>query len=300
VVRAYLTDEKRCYDHPHRVVKTACARCKAAYCDECLESRTDGLFARIIARDDRGPAPLFCARCVEEVEALAALEAERKRPLHQRLRPTRAGLHRAAIYLAVAAVIMVPLAYGVRSLSEATLTPEELVRIRFGLLGGLTTSEGTNLVRAIIGGNFDRASGPSRPGHDPGRLIDSWATAEIPGWRSQDATLPLDLVFALPSKTTISKVILLPQPSEPVDTWVKEFQVLVSADSPDSGFVSVVTGSLDAAAARAAVDPDGKSDPPRFEFPAATARYVVLRVLSNHGSLDYTSLGEFEVYFATR
>ena len=300
MLRAYLTEDKRCYDHPHRIVKTACARCKVAYCDECLDRRVDGHFARIVARDEKRPEPLFCARCVQEVEALQALEAERKRPLHQRLRPTREGVNRAAIWVAVVAVIMVPLSIAVRSISEATLTPEDVARMKFGLRGSFTTAEGTNLASHLIGGTFIRAGAPSQRGHEPSRLIDTWARADVPGWRSQDATLPVELVFGLPARTTITKVILLPQPREPTETWVKDYEILVSADSATSGFRSVATGTLDVPQARAAVDPERPGEPPRLEFAEATARYVMLRVVSNHGSREYTSLGEFEVYWQRR
>ena len=92
MLRAHLTETKHCYLHPHRVVTTQCARCKTPYCDDCLETRDTGLFARIVAKDERNPAPLFCERCVDEVEALEAMEAERRRPLYQRVRPTRAVL----------------------------------------------------------------------------------------------------------------------------------------------------------------------------------------------------------------
>jgi hypothetical protein len=300
VLRAYLTEEKRCYDHPHRVVKTACARCKVAYCEECLEERTGGLFARIVARDEKQPRPLFCSRCVEEVEALEALEAERKRPLHQRLRPTRSGLHRAAIYVAVILVIAVPLAFGVRSIAEATLSPEEFARIRTGLLGSFTTAEGTNLASSLIGGTFIRASAPSQPNHDPSRLIDTWAAASVAGWRSQDATLPQELVFALPSKTRITKVILRPHPTEPEETWVKDYEILVSADSPNTGFTRVASGTLDVQQARAAMNVENAGEPVRLEFADTVAHYVMLRITSNQGSRDYTSLAELEVYWLRR
>jgi hypothetical protein len=300
MVRAYLTDEKRCYDHPHRIVKTACARCKVAYCEECLVERDGGLFARIVARDEKHPPPLFCSRCVEEVEALQAIVAERKRPLHQRLRPTRAGLNRAAIYVAVIAVIAVPLAFGVRSIAEATLSPEEFARIRTGLLGSFTTVEGTNLASSLLGGTFIRASAPSQPNHEPTRLIDTWAAADVPGWRSLDATLPVELVFALASKTRVTKVILRPHPTDPEATWVKDYEILLSADSPDSGFTSVGSGTLDVQQARAAMDPSRQGEPVRLEFADTTARYVMLRIRSNQGSREFTSLAEFEVYWMRR
>lgn len=300
MLRAHLTEVKHCYDHPHRAVRTACARCKTPYCDDCLTTRTDGVFARLAAKggpDGTPIPPLFCPRCTGELKALGALEAHRKRPLRERLRPTRAGLNRVALYLAVISVLAVPMAIGVRFIATTTLTPEELARIRVGLVGGFETRDGTNLAGNVIGGTFIRASAPSQPGHDPSRLIDSWYKADVPGWRSQGGTFPQELVFALPGRSRINNVILRPQPAEPSETWVRAFEVLVSSESAESGFVPVYTGEISLEQARATVDAVPANDLPRFATTDRLAKYVMLRVLSNHGGPEYTSLGEFEVYW---
>ena len=299
MLRAHLTDQKRCYDHPHRVVLTACARCKTPFCDECLATRTDGVFAAVVARDEKQPPPLFCRRCVEELEVLNQAEAARRRPLWQRLRPTRAALRRAAIYLAVISVLMVPMALAVRNMASTTLTPEEMARIKIGLLGTFETPEGTNFLSTVRGGTFIRGSAPARPDHDGKRLIDTYAAVEVPGWRSADASLPQDLVFSLPSTLPLNKAILRPQPTEPVETWVRDFELLVSTESADAGFTSIGRWTLDVEQARKSVDPQ-RPEPQRFEFPQVPARYVMLRVLSNNGSRDYTSLGELEVYWVRK
>ncbi len=296
MLRAYLTETKRCYLHAHRTVHTLCARCKTPYCDECLTTRTDGVFADVVARDEKRPAPSFCARCVEELEALELVAALRRRPWWQRLRPSRAALNRAAIYLAVAAVIAVPLTFAARSMANTPISPDELARIKIGLVGGFQSVEGTNFASNVYGGRFIRASAPSGPNHDPSRLIDTWVTPDVPGWHSQDATLPQELVFQLPAVLKANKVILRPQPNEPPETWVKDFEVLVSTQSATEGFTSVARGSLSIEQARLAMDPTAP-DQPRFEFPDVNARFVMLRLLSNQGSRDYTSLGEFEVYW---
>jgi hypothetical protein len=296
VLRAYLTDAKRCYIHAHRTVRTLCARCKTPYCDECLETRTEGIFARIVEQDEKHPEPLFCARCVEELEILEAQEALRHRPLWQRLIASEATLRRAAIYTVVAAVILVPLGIAARSVASTTLSPEELARFKVGAAGGFQSVEGTNFLSTVYGGKYIRATAPSQPDHTPTRLIDTWVTAEVPGWRSQDATLPVDMVFELPNTLKVSKAILRPQPDEPPATWVKDFDVLVSTKSADDGFQSVRRGSVGVDDLRKAID-ENAPDQPRFEFPEAAARWVMLRILANQGSREYTSLGEFEVYY---
>jgi hypothetical protein len=287
VLRAHLTETKHCYLHPHRVVKTACARCKTPYCDECLETRDTGLFARIVAKDERNPPPLFCERCVDEVEALEAIEAERKRPLHQRLRPTRDGLRRAAIWAAVITAVSVPMFFAVRSMAETTITPEELARIRTGLFGGFLSPAGVSLLSDTYGGRFIRASAPSQPGHEPARLIDSWARADIPGWRSANASLPIDLVFQFQQLTRFNTLVLKPHPSEPPETGVKDFELLVSEDA-ESGFTRVTSGTM---------RPGTELSVPLGGD--VTTRNVMLRITSTQGSAPYVSLAEIEVRLAS-
>jgi hypothetical protein len=299
MLRAYLSEEKRCYHHPHRVVSTFCARCHVSLCEQCLTTHTGGVFARIVAADERNPAPLFCERCTGELEALNLVEERRRRPLYQRLWPSRAGWQRAAIYVAVIAVFMVPMTIVVRNVASTTLTPEEIARFAIGLRGTFQTAEGTDFLSEPYGGRFISANQPARPGFDHSRLIDTFANTVIPGWRSADVARPQEMVFALPSTLALNKVILRPQPTEPEDTWVKEFEVLISTQGPDRGFTSVGTWTLDPQQARAGTDLE-RPDPPRFEFPESQARWVMLRILSNNGSTDYTSLAEFEVYWVNR
>ena len=282
MLRAHLTETKHCYVHPHRVVKTACARCKTPYCDECLETRDDGLFARIVAKDERNPAPTFCERCVDEVEALTALEAERKRPLHQRLRPTRDGLRRAAIWVAVIASVTIPMWFAVRSMSETTITPEELARIKIGLSGGYLSPEGVNLLADAFGGKFVRASAASQSGHEPARLIDSYAQPEVPAWRSATGTLPIDLVFQLDQRTRFNMLVLKPHPSEPPETNISEIELLVS-ENPDGGFTRAGGGAM------------RPGQELRLPIGEVTTRFVMLRILSVQGSARYVSLAELEV-----
>jgi hypothetical protein len=268
------------------VVATQCARCKTPYCDDCLETRDTGLFARIVAKDDRKPAPLFCERCVDEVEALEAIEAERRRPLYQRLRPTREGLRRAAIWTAVLAVIGVPMAFAVRNMAETTITPEELGRIKLALSGGFLAPEGINFLGETFQSRFVRASAPSQRDHEPGRLLDSWAQPEVPGWRSTDGKVPIELVFQLQQVIRFNSVVMKSQPGEPAETWVRDAELLV-AGGPDGPFTSVYSGRM------------APSAELRDSFPDATGRYVMLRILSAQGSAPpYVSLAELELYYA--
>jgi hypothetical protein len=80
-------------------------------------------------------------------------------------------------------------------------------------------------------------------------------------------------------------VILTQQPNEPTATRVKDFAVAVSTVGPDTGFTTV--GQFEAQST------DG---PQRFLFSAAPTRWIRLTILSNYGSPDYTSLGEFDAF----
>ena len=282
MLRAQLSETKHCYLHPHRVVKTTCARCKTPYCDECLETRDDGIFARIVAQDERRPLPLFCERCLDEVEALTALEAHRKRPLHQRLRPTQSGIRRVAIWAAVIATITVPMFLAVRTMSETTITPEELARIKIGLSGGYLAPEGVNLLAEAFGGRFIRSSTPAQSGYEPSRLIDSFAQPEVPGWRSATASLPLDLVFQLEQRTRFNTLVLKPHPSEPSATNIKDFELLV-AENAQGAFTKVASATMSPGVEL------------RLPVGDVSTRNVMLRVLSTHGGGAYVSLAELEV-----
>ncbi|HEU5318494.1 MAG TPA: discoidin domain-containing protein [Chloroflexota bacterium] len=285
MLRAHLDETKHCYLHPHRVVATQCARCKTPYCDECLETRDTGLFARIVAKDERNPPPLFCSRCAGEVEALEAMEAERRRPLYQRLRPTRDGLRRAAIWAAVLAVIGVPMSFAVRNMAETTITPEELGRIKLALSGGFLAPEGINFVGEAFQGRFVRATAASQRAHEPTRLLDSWAQPEVPGWRSADGKVPIDLVFELQQVIRFNAIVLKAQPGEPPETWVRDVELHV-AGGADGPFTRVYAGRM------------APSSELRDNFPDATGRFVLLRVLSTQGNAPYVSLAELELYYA--
>ena len=121
-------------------------------------------------------------------------------------------------------------------------------------------------------------------GYPEKRLIDEYVGPGFPGWRSADATLPQEVVVEPGQPTRIEKVILTQQPTEPPETFVREFEVQVATASPEGPWRTIGRWTL-----------DQRLDPQRFVFDAAEARYVKLRVLSNYGG-PYASLGEFDAY----
>lgn len=286
MLRPYLDDTKRCYNHPHRTVSTACARCRLPLCPECL-------YALDAAED------LYCERCRTELKELEAQKRWRERPWRERLRPSARDLQRAALITAVAVPILVLMLWLAQLLARTPLTAEELGRIAAAVAGGGRTSrEGTNLLSSVLGGRFVRASHLSQTGFEPQRLIDNVWQGPFPDWRSAEAVFPQDLVFSMPDgPQRLNTVILRPHPDTAHDSWVREFELLASTGSPDGTGRSLGRWQLDQAQARASYDAKNPGAPQRFRVEDAEARYVILRVWSNHGHAGFVSLAELEAFW---
>ena len=115
-----------------------------------------------------------------------------------------------------------------------------------------------------------------------GFLLDG-GTSSI-GWVSANNTLPQDIVLAFQhdESVLIDRIVLNPQTPANAATRVREFSVALS-DHPSDGFRDVGTFTL-------ANVPGDQSFPINRE-----GRYLRLRLLSNHGSTQETSLGEIQV-----
>jgi hypothetical protein len=201
-------------------------------------------------------------------------------------------------------LIALPVGYLVRDIVETPISPEEFARIAIAMRGTFAGPDGTNYLSAVFGGSFVRASAPSTPGHEPTRLLDTWATARVPGWRST-ATLPIDLIFSLPEQTVANRVLLRPHPSDPPATWVRAFEVSFSTTSPEGPWTVACDAELEPA--RVTAPPTPESGPigddrfivPVFQVPETPVRWVRLVIRSSGGNPEYTSLGEFEVLYAS-
>jgi hypothetical protein len=170
-------------------------------------------------------------------------------------------------------------------MADTTITPEELGRIKLALSGGYLAPEGINFIGEAFQGRFVRASAPSQRDHGPERLIDTWASTEVPGWRSAEGKLPIDLVFELQQVIRFNSVVLKEQPGEPPETWARDVEVHISPGA-DGPFTRVYAGRI------------APEQELRDSFPDATGRFVMLRVMSAQGSGAYVSLGEVELYYA--
>jgi hypothetical protein len=265
MLKAYSEQRNRCYLHPHRPAEAKCERCKTGLCAEC-------------ERTFKGQ--LLCEHCYDEQVYLE----ESKPTFGQRVREWLTSLRNSAIVVAVLALIGVGLFFVFRDTLNRPITPEEMARFRYAASGSFQTPEGINVNSTVLGAKLV-AFASQRPGFEATHLINEYVGDGYPGWRSATASYPQDVVVEHDSVSNVSKVILTQQPNEPKDTWARTIEVDVSTDGPDRGFVKVGQWQL-----------AQTTDPQKFTFPAAPSKWIRLRILSNYGSAEYTSLGEFDAY----
>ena len=265
MLKAYANARERCYIHPHRPAEVKCERCKVGLCDECL-------------REYQGLK--LCERCASElmlVEASKLTFGDRVRLFFQSLRNT-------LIAIAVLGVICGGVFYAFHNLLNQPITPEELARFRYAASGSFQTPEGVNVNSTVLGAQLVSFTSQQK-GYEASHLINEYAGPDYPGWRSSAATFPQDFVVAQQNLSAIQKVIFTQQSGEPTDTMAKNVEIDVSTTGPDRGFVKVGEWQL--------LQTTG---PQRFVFPATKEKWIRLRILSNYGSQQYTSLAEFDAY----
>ncbi len=165
----------------------------------------------------------------------------------------------------------------------------------------LVLSGTVNLVAAANGGTIVKFTSQLDDEHWSARnLIDGtvWDGREpqtgTNGWASKEAKFPQEIVFAFRNREVklINKVVLDPTIPDPtyIGRAARDFEVWVTTD-PDpetKNWKLVLIGTL-----------RNEKRRQEFFFLPAEARFVKLRLLSNHGSDRYVALGEFEVYEAT-
>lgn len=256
---------KRCYNHPHRETSLVCDRCKTTFCDECL-TKQDGA--------------LLCSSCLRELEDAKAARLTLKQRAILWLQSFGRGLIIAGVLLGVLAGIF----FAFRGYLDRPISPEELARFRYAVAGTFETEEGINVSSTVLGGKVvDWTS--AAEGYPAKQLINEYTGPGAPPWRSANAAFPQEIVVEFQDPSTVEKVNLANNADEPPETYVKDFEVLVSAEGSNRGFVSVGRFRM-----------EQTSELQRFHFTPTVARQIKLRILSNYGSQDYTSLDEFNTY----
>lgn len=265
MMRLSLSDKKHCYNHPHRETVLICDRCKVSYCADCLVE-VDGA--------------KLCANCRSELAAaLAAIPTFR-----EKVEGWGRSLAIGVIVLGVLGAIGSGIFLFYRTNLERPLTPEELARFRYAMSGTFETPEGIMVTSTVLGSSVVSATSED-PAFPAKSLINEYTGPGAPPWRSTSASFPQEVVIQLGNPSSVEKLILTNSSTEPPDTYVKDFEVLVSQVGPSSGFTSVGRFQL-----------APTTDPQKYAFPVVQASYIMLRVLSNQGSTAYTSLDEFDAY----
>ena len=274
MAKILLREQYACYNHPHRKTTDRCDRCGTVFCEECLT-----------ARGERH----FCHRCTTQYDAI---QARRQRPLRQKLMDF--APKRSSVIFTLAFFIFIVAVGGIfgRQLASITLEPEEAARVARAFRGTLQTTEGLNLVEAVVGGQVLAASSEQVvDDHVAKRLVDGWTGTIVADWRSENATLPQEIVLGIEREVLAggqayaNAITLQASEQSPPETWPQEFRVFVSTESADGPWEEVGTFTL--------------AESPllqRFTFETHPTWYVKIVILSNYGSTEYTSLMEVGVY----
>jgi hypothetical protein len=270
MLRASINQRFRCANHPHRIGERACARCKIRYCAECFpDQATDRL----------------CDICAQE---LADIDLELHPPFEERVRRFVTSVRNLLIGLAIMGVLAIPGYFVVRDLVTTQITPEEWARFKYAAGGTFETPEGTMVFTTVLGGRIAMATSESPP-NEARRLIDEYWGDGFVGWRSTDASFPQEIVVQAGNPARFDKVLFAHDPMSPPETWAREVEVLASMVSPTDGFRSVGRYRL-----------EQTLEPQRFEFASTDGQWFKLRILSNYGSTEYTSLHEFNGFISPR
>lgn len=142
-----------------------------------------------------------------------------------------------------------------------------------------------NLVLRAKGGRVVSVSSEYGAAWPADALIDGQVTDH--GYSTAERSrLPQDIVLAFyrDQIATVRRIVLNPASKGSEDCRVQDFEVLVSLASPIDGFVSLGRWALTDA-----------PEPQAFDLPAARAKFVKVRLLSNRGGRSAT-LNEIEVW----
>jgi hypothetical protein len=122
------------------------------------------------------------------------------------------------------------------------------------------------------------------PGVNPQSLFDGLVGERAPAWRTAAGTVQAELRFPVSEEAQIAQVVFAHTSAMPPESWAREVEVWI-ARTPD------VAGEPDLLGRWSLARSTGQQPFP-VDAPVTAAR-ARLRVLSNHGSTEFTSLAEF-------
>lgn len=264
-----------CAEHPHHVPVDHCDQCGRRFCGDCLV---------------RGRPQLLCRACWDEAPEREARAARRRHPLHGRLdalRENRASVAAAAVIATVLVLMAVTGAAQVLSPAYREQMGVAVAAVRRAAssappAGGTPSAVPTrmvNLVQPEIMGvmRFEAAAGT-----DPRPLTDGLVGPSAPVWRSQHGFTAADLLMPVRREFRINRVLFAHAEAAPPETWARDVDVSVSLTRDFAEPFVLGRWTLRQTAASQ-----------EFRVAPAQVSSVRLRILSNHGSAEYTSLAEF-------
>jgi hypothetical protein len=105
------------------------------------------------------------------------------------------------------------------------------------------------------------------------------------GWVSANGNLPQSFVFELPAESDVSELSFNNVSRNEPEQASKDVEISFSTDSPTAGFEVVSKTTL----AKGEIGQGVRLSGP------TRARWIKLRILSNHGHKDYTQLGDVQI-----
>ena len=251
----------RCGNHFQRLATQRCDSCSRLLCDECLRDTDWGH---------------VCGVCEDQMYRRAELD---------RYRVRHAIFNTDMVPVLVVFALSVLMAGNLFLLSGGVDLRRDLgVKMQLFMEG----SDPTNgiLVSARANGGRATAASPAVAAFGVENLIDGLNEPDFGAWRSSEATFPQDIVLQMNLRGPIGRLEIRNHPLEPTDTWPSRAQILYADDDPranpsDLTLIREVTL--------------GERPSWRVDFDPIIARYVVVRLLANHGSSSYVSVGEIEV-----
>lgn len=274
-----------CEEHPHRVAGDHCDECRRRFCRHCLV---------------RGKPQLLCRACWAVAPERERRRARHHHPVYRRLdwqREHRASTLAAGIIVGVLALLGASGAAQVLSPAARTQIGEAVVAVRRGapLPSGPAGASGPGTgtmpapprVATLMGSLFGSASAIAEfvPGTDSQALVDGQIGPGAPAWRSPTGFTAAELRLRVRDTAPAGQVLFAHSRAAPPESWAKEVEVWVALsfdglERPDAIRIGrwTLAQSTDAQA---------------FPMPPARVAGARLRILSNYGSPEYTSLAEF-------
>ncbi len=273
-----------CVVHPHRPATDRCDECFGRFCTECLV---------------RGGPLLRCQSCAAAAQ-LRALEAARRWELAYHVGRLRHTIGQARGALAAVVGIAAGIALvGRLSVAQFTEPGDRMVLgtpVGRGVLARWlldperqgappspavpTPAPGPTRIPTLLFGSPEVLGGA--PGSNLGALVDGRGGDATPVWHSAPGRVNVVLRFATREPVLAGRVLFAHSTLAPPETWAKEVAVLVSTTADDRDMVLAGQWTLTAT-----------TQPQEFAFPRSLVQSVWLRILSNYGSTEYTSLAEF-------